>query len=66
MILASQLFMKIHKLQILLQQMDNLNMKLVWDVATGINKFTIKFYDLENNQIHADTEVTQLILKVIL
>ena len=31
--------------------------QIIYDVASGINKFTIKYCDLENNQIHADTVV---------
>ena len=31
--------------------------EIIWDVASGINKFTIKYCDLESNSIHADTVV---------
>ena len=32
--------------------------QIIWDVASGVNKFTIKYVDTENNEIHAETEVT--------
>ena len=33
--------------------------EIVWDVASGLNKFTVKFYDTEDNEIHAPIEVTE-------
>ena len=33
--------------------------EIIWDVAAGLNKFTVEFYDTEDNEIHAPIEITE-------